>query len=139
MFEVTIKQNIKPDLILNAFVGAFEGGSNYWLREANLDWKSLSKENTPDPKRNLVWWGHENLYTAPFKFEVGYDDPEGEGYDDSPLAKKVINYPADVQKGLELMAEKSPSHFADLIKENDDSITHDVLIQYVILGDIVYG
>lgn len=37
------------------------------------------------------------------------------------------------------MAEKFPDHFGDLMSENGDSITDDVLIQCIVLGDIVYG
>jgi hypothetical protein len=38
------------------------------------------------------------------------------------------------------MAEKSPQHFGDMLSEsNADSITADVFLQYVALGEIVYG
>jgi hypothetical protein len=131
--ELTIKKTIAPAMICNAFVGAFEGGSNYWLHSAELKFA----DKKPDPELKLVWYGHDSLYEGDFTFEVGYDDPdedEGEGN-----GKKLLSYPRDVTKGLELMAEKSPNHFADLLNENDDAITHDVLMQYIVLGDIVYG
>lgn len=37
------------------------------------------------------------------------------------------------------MAEKDPVHFDDLLGESDDAITHDVFMQHVIFGEIIYG
>lgn len=37
------------------------------------------------------------------------------------------------------MAEKSPRHFADLLSEDDDATTHDVFIQHVLFGEVIYG
>lgn len=45
----------------------------------------------------------------------------------------------DFAKGLKLMAEKSPRHFGDLLAQNDDAETADVLVQYAALGEVVYG
>lgn len=44
-----------------------------------------------------------------------------------------------IQKGLEVMAEKYPEHFADIMSGNDDSATADVLIQCALFGEIIYG
>lgn len=37
------------------------------------------------------------------------------------------------------MAEKDPRHFGDLVSENDDADTHDVFIQHVLFGEVIYG
>lgn len=132
---LTVTQEVNPKLIWNAFVGAFEGGSNYWLQTAVLKFA----DKKPDPAEKLVWYGHESLYEGGFTFEVGYDDPDSDQGEGNGEGKKLLSYPDDVQKGLALMAAKSPSHFADLMAENDDATTHDVLMQYIVLGDIVYG
>jgi hypothetical protein len=42
-------------------------------------------------------------------------------------------------RGLKVMAEKFPKHYADWFTENDDAITADVYLQCCVLGDIVYG
>jgi hypothetical protein len=44
-----------------------------------------------------------------------------------------------IRRALVLMAEKSPQHFADLLNEQADAITGDVLIQYAVFGKIIYG
>lgn len=134
--EIKTKINLSAQAIGYIFCGAFEGGSNYWLHDAEL----VTSDIKPDPARNLVWYGHDEIFEGGFTFKVGYDDPdedEGEGN-----GKKTLRYPEDVQKGLELMAEKAPSHFAELADEdngNPDAITYDVAMQYIILGDCVYG
>lgn len=45
----------------------------------------------------------------------------------------------DVKKGLELMRDKYPHHYADLVEENDDAITGDVFIQLATFGELIYG
>lgn len=128
--EITTKTNLSPATICNLFVGAFEGGSNYWLQRADLKLGGARK------KKGLVWWGAEAIFAGPYSFEVRYDDPndaDGEG-----KGRKLLTQD-DVAKGLTLMAEKSPEHFADIVSENDDNTTHDVFMQYVVLGEIVYG
>lgn len=46
---------------------------------------------------------------------------------------------ADVQKGLELMRDQYPRHYADLVEENDDLITGDVWLQLTVFGELIYG
>lgn len=46
---------------------------------------------------------------------------------------------ADVQKGLELMRDQYPRHYADLVEENDDLITGDVWLQLAVFGELIYG
>ena len=51
---------------------------------------------------------------------------------------KVVDNEA-VEAGLAIMARKYPRHFLDLALEQDDAATHDVLLQYVVFGEIIYG
>lgn len=45
----------------------------------------------------------------------------------------------DVRKGLRLMKKEYPSHYADLVEENDDAITGDVWLQLAVFGEVIYG
>lgn len=45
----------------------------------------------------------------------------------------------NVKKGLELMRDQYPRHFADLVEENDDLITGDVWLQLATFGELVYA
>lgn len=44
-----------------------------------------------------------------------------------------------IKRGLDIMAELCAEHFADIVNENEDAITGNVLVQCALLGDIVYG
>jgi hypothetical protein len=45
----------------------------------------------------------------------------------------------NVKKGLELMRDQYPRHYADLMEENDDAITGDVFLQLATFGELIYG
>lgn len=126
--------------IADMLVGAFEGGSNYW---AGINWD-------------------ESIEPEKIDFDQFKDDREFCGYDKEcyshvhwPMSSGGRLYIYDcgsyedeflgwldnaaIEKGLKLIAEKSPSHFGDILSGNDDASTADVFIQYCVLGDIVYG
>jgi len=44
-----------------------------------------------------------------------------------------------IAQGLEVMASKYPRHFADLVNENTDAITADVLLQCCLFGELIYN
>lgn len=46
---------------------------------------------------------------------------------------------AALLRGSDLMAEKFPHHFANVITENADAETGDVYLQCCLFGGIVYG
>ena len=58
------------------------------------------------------------------------------GYPEQKTYK--LNLPA-IKKGLNIMSEKYPIHFADFIGQNEDAITADVFIQCCIFGEVKYG
>jgi len=124
---VPVKVEVSAQKICDQLCAAFEGGSNYWLRAAALI------DSLVPPKKGNIWYGQEKIYTPGFRCELGYDDPEGPGE-----TVKIITWD-DLAKGLQIMAEKYPRHFADVIDETGDAITGDVYIQCVIFGEIVYG
>ena len=45
----------------------------------------------------------------------------------------------NVRKGLELMRDEYPHHYADLMEEEDDAITGDVWLQLAVFGEVIYG
>lgn len=127
--EITINISVSIDKIHNAIIGAFEGGSCYWVHDATL------RKGYQRPDDDLVWWGREEVFSQDFEFEARFDDPykpEGNG-----AGRKFITN-ADIPRALELMATRSPKAFSDLMTEDDDATTHDVFMQYLLLGDIIY-
>jgi hypothetical protein len=102
--------------IYNQFVTAFEGGSNYWVDFVN----PISEV----PPGNVVWWGRPAFWEGEFAFEIEY---EGD--------RKTITR-ADVAKGVELLP---PTVVADILLDEGDADTADQFLQYVVLGDVVFG
>jgi hypothetical protein len=65
---------------------------------------------------------------------LSVDDPN-----DNDEQKEFTVGPADLKRGLKVMAEKYPKHFRDIIEENDDANTADIFLQCVIFGEEVYS
>lgn len=116
---VTTKIEVKSYQLACAFVGCFESGASEWLGLANA------------PK-----CGEDKTYDENFAFEIHYtgdDDEEGD------FNSKMVIDNEKVEAGLKIMAEKHSEHFSALIKDEDDAITHDVLLQCIVFGDVIYG
>lgn len=62
-----------------------------------------------------------------------FDENDGTVIGEYPVNLKTL------AKGLQLMAQSHTSYFADIVNDNDDAITADVLLQLATLGDIKYG
>ena len=130
--EIKIKQEISREFLENIFVTAFEGGSNYWYhlgRDAiNIVRSHFSKE--------------DEMYLAVAIFKAVYDkgamvpvrDAENEDDVIGYLSKETFNYRlqkmVDDNYGDVIMSE---------INEEGDAGTSDMVFQYLVLGEIVYG
>jgi hypothetical protein len=125
--QVAITATVSWDKITNAIIGAFEGGSTYWLREVEYT-------HTPDGIEGRPAYAEDEFWAKGGKMMLIYDNPE----DSDRRARKEVGL-IEIRKGLRSMAEKSYRHFDDMISENDDAITHDVFIQHVLFGEVVYG
>ena len=44
-----------------------------------------------------------------------------------------------MKQGIQIMADKYPEHFANVINENDDAETGDVFLQCCLFGEVVFG
>lgn len=70
-------------------------------------------------------------------FDENMEDFDGEGK--VPESAKHHITIVEVQKGLELMRDKYPRHYANLVEEEDDLITGDVWLQLAVFGELIYG
>lgn len=62
-------------------------------------------------------------------------------YDESD-GKIIARYPVNLKTlkiGLQKMATEYPKHFADIVNDNDDADTADVLLQLSTIGELRYG
>jgi hypothetical protein len=89
---------------------------------------------------------------APRQFRFRSIDQTNPGIVDYPLNEggmfrmittgpkpKILDLRLDlVAHGLDVLASDYPRHFADLVNENADSITADILLQCCLFGDVLY-
>jgi hypothetical protein len=121
-------RELKLEQITNAVVGVFEGPYSPWIHSVEA--------KTPYESNGTIWYAREDYWRDGGKMRLTYDDPDhGEG---NGKGRAEVGL-EEMISGLEKMAIHAPQHFNDLVEENDDAITHDVFMQYVILGDIIYG
>lgn len=125
--RIAITATVDWSKITNAIIGAFEGGSTYWLREYDYTYRPEGVEGNP-------LYAEDQFWAKGGKMNLSYDDPE----DEEQRATKEVGL-LEIKAGLRTMAEKDPRHFGDLVSENDDADTHDVFIQHVLFGEVIYG
>ncbi len=137
ILSVPMTVEVPWDVVTNAIVGALEGGYSPWMH-------AFLPSESPDSQQALhnvreefegPWYAEESYWqrgTASLQYDLA-DEDEGEGNGSMTIGKD------EIVKGLATMAQKAPRHFADLIGENDDAITHDVFMQMIVFGEIIYG
>jgi hypothetical protein len=127
-FQVKTTASVSRMNVAYLLCSAFEGGSNYWC--------SITK------------------FVEPKSFEFRFDEGRIYRHYDFPLNDGGAVYIGDcedleqnpkrldlqsIEKGLQVMAEKYPHHWQDLMNDNDDATTGDVFLQCCLFGEIVFG
>lgn len=113
--------------ITNAIIGAMEGGSNYWLRAHGYTY-------VPEGVTARPHYAEDQFWAKGGKMRLHFDDPNNTDEQDTREIGLL-----EIKAGLRTMAEKDPRHFGDLVSETDDAATHDVFIQHVLFGEVIYG
>ncbi|WLJ71160.1 hypothetical protein [Sphingomonas phage Carli] len=120
--------------ITNCITGAIEGGSTYWCNQfmASDDEQSTRLYQTARNEGD-VWYDSENYWTGGGTAALAFDQPTAEHSGKATIGQtQLVN-------GLNVMAQIAPRHFGDLLNENDDATTHDVFLQCVLFGEVVFG
>jgi hypothetical protein len=145
---VTVKQEIPLKRIQDLLCCAFEGGSNYWytivefVKPAELKVRTEEGEifrhlDYPVNEGGAVVVGdREEWY--PYRMEKERAEHLKESFDKPEPKKYRLDLEA-IDRGLQLMADKYPRHFADFVGENEDASTGDVFLQLCLFGELVYG
>ena len=110
---ITTRVNVPDELIINALESADIG---YW---ANVP-------RGADHAKLLSGAATALVYES-----EGPHDGKGAGHHELTGDK--------VRAGLQVLASKYPHHFADIVGDNSDCITGDVLVQCALFGEIIYG
>lgn len=131
--DVTVTTKVSMRRVCDMLISAFEGGSTYWAQSAYY-WNEAALE------KGAIWYNMPELMRGAPKsgviFTLHYDSPElheGNGKGKTVVTRSML------ATGLNKMAKEAPRHYADIVSENDDAITADVFLQYIVLGDIIYG
>lgn len=116
--KVIVPMEFDQERIAGLLCGAFEGGSNYWCSKVYRI------------KGEHHGFMSDDIASGAVSVFGVFDQEEG---------KRHICRSSDLAKGLQIMAEKYPRHFADFLSENGDATTGDVFFQCVVFGDAIYG
>jgi len=133
--EIKIIQGVKREVLEDIFVTALEGGSNYWYyipeKSIKAIRRAVSREEDP------------YLSTAILKaildhnVEVPINDVEEEDDEDSVLG--VISL-ATMNERLQKLAESDDSWALDEVMDEEyDGTSADVVFQYIVMGEVVFG
>jgi hypothetical protein len=111
-----VQVEVPEQFIKDTLVSGFEGGSGYWLQIRN-DLKPMGKDYI------------ETLFDTGLMVQDQLNEESGA----IMLTKKMI------EEGVSKMAIHQPRHFQDMVNENGDAETGDVLLQFVVNGALLYG
>lgn len=128
--------------VMSLLCSAFEGGSNYWYTFLEIEkmpngFDSLDQLKKAREDEGLDYWHWCQLIPCMGGSVSFCEIPL---YDARIKQWPLITLDREkLEKGLQLMAEKYPKHWADFISENSDAITGDVFLQLCVFREIRYG
>lgn len=124
--NITVTQTVTPKLIADLMTTFVESGfSNLWCDQVDF-----TKENSEQD-----WdFSKAESYNEDFLFVVH----EITDYGDHPSVPHQVT-PAIMLKGTQIMAEKYPRHFADIMNETGDANTADLWMQCILFGEETYA
>lgn len=134
-----MKVNVEVDneKIKGLLCCAFEGGSNYWAKidSCNLpDNLSMNDFGVGGKFQTKNYWHWSQIIPLVEGCSLIIEDQECHTYGE----KYILNIQA-IHKGLQIMANQYPNHFADFMSQQDDATTGDVFLQCCLFGKVVYG
>jgi len=121
-------QNIYDSILEDTFVTALEGGSNYWayIKESTL--RKIRKEGVP-----------VSIYVLQAVLSgIDVDVYDVEGDDDEPIG--TISMSTMTDRLDKLMNNKGCKRaLLNMMNEEYDAEDADIVFQYIVLGEIIYG
>jgi hypothetical protein len=135
-FTVTAEVPVTYEMICNAFVGVCEGPYSPWLHGFNYTPESEALATASRGGEHTVWYNDPAFWVGGGKAALEFD--RAEDHEGANKGRMVIGMD-EIKDGLAKMAVRAPRHFSDLINESDDAITHDVMVQCIVFGEIIYG
>jgi len=149
MKELKIEMNVSIEAIEEILITAMEGGSNYWYfmdgedklvkwLDEKIDKGELNRDNSVHYK-----WMDAMFQGCPHKVRIldGEEAEWGDAEDYDQIEPLGYLNLESIAKGISLAQETHSRCVNAHIPEynNGDSDTADVLFQYMVMGDVVYG
>lgn len=125
---ITVPVQVSYQKIADTMCSAVEAGSRYWC----------GGEVTSLQRHDFKFWYADPGFWALSNFSARFTH-DGSGSSEGDNNVTTFIGPKDLKEGLILMARDYPHHFADMINDNGDANTGDVLLQCVVLKDVVFG
>lgn len=132
--KITI--DIPTDLITDLIITFVESGdpvTQSWCASFKYDW-SVAKLSSK-PWNQGPWYAEDAVWDSPFSVIVEVIEDES---DPNNTTAYILNN-AKLEQGLQIMAEKYPHMFKDIVQDNTDAATADLLMQCALFGEEVYG
>jgi len=130
--ELSIKIKVERETLENVFITAIEGGSNYWYSISDEAFK-LIKASVP---RDGVKAFSERLFEAVYDKGLIVPIHDVEDEDGEPLG--YLNRET-FQERLNKISEENISYLLSEMNDDGDAFSSDVVFQYLVLGEVVYG
>ncbi len=143
--SVVAKIEVTRQTIADTIAAAMEGGINYWARikeyvhplsehEASM-YSGLDYNG--DHPNSFRLYKHIHYPMCIGSGAVVLEDCTGE--DGFPAGcTGILDWDA-VKRGVQVMAEKYPRHFANMVNDNGDAETGDTLVQCALFGELVFA
>lgn len=137
MAQIQITQTIDLGRVADMLCNALEGGSNYWYEitdkvEPRI-WSLDERPNTKNPDVHYLHYYPLNEGGALLITDGAADEPD---LNEETAVRLDLDA---IKMGLQIMANKYPSHFGDFKNDNDDANTADVFLQCCVWGEVVFG
>lgn len=135
--KLTVQIDVPLERAINCIIGGLEGGYSPWLHGFTPVETIQNRYilDLPDLTRT-IWYAREAYWMNGGAAVMIYDlpeHPEGAGNGITTIGL------SEIKVALVRMSLKASHHFADLLAENDDAITHDVFMQMLVFEEIIYG
>lgn len=136
--SITVETHVPIKTVRGLLVSAFEGGSNYWYvidsyqLGGGYKFADFKEGGKAQPKDDYFHWSQ----LIPTVKGCALIIEAGEEYSGSEAKRLDLDA---IKKGLSIMPEKYPRHWADVLAENDDATTGDVFLQCCLFGECFFG
>ena len=135
---ILVQNRINADAIANMLITAFDNHSciGHWADRFDQDDSGIPpRDAVPESVSDQPWYVKAALCGR--LMIVVSDHPAKDGHE-TGMRFFWLNMD-NIVKGLEMLAEKSPRHYANVLKNETDIDNADVFLQYALFGEYIYA